>query len=221
MEWAKLHTRYYSDPKIAALDDSAEVMFVRSLAFSGERETGGFVPEAVVPGLARSRRHAKSVSALIASRLWTATDGGYQITRWHDWQEELELLAARRAADRERKRRERARKNSQVTPQSRDVSTDSHVTVRALEKEEEKYPPNPPQAGGHDGSHPNCRQCGTNPRGPSPPEPPSDAARHPSARPPAEAEQAAGLQPRRKPARGDTVTRLAAQARAAIHQEDR
>lgn len=40
-------------------------------------------------------------------------------------------------------------------------------------------PPNPPQGGGngspHDGSHPNCRQCGTNPRGPKPPPSPHPA----------------------------------------------
>lgn len=37
----------------------------------------------------------------------------------------------------------------------------------------EKLPPNPPQAGGkgaHRGQHPNCRACGTNPRGPAPPD---------------------------------------------------
>lgn len=45
-------------------------------------------------------------------------------------------------------------------------------------------PPTPQQAGGrtsqHDGTHPNCRPCGTNPRGPKPP--PPAAADHPANR---------------------------------------
>ena len=109
MEWVKLFASYYRDPKILALPDAdAEMLFVRSLGYSGEQETGGFIPEHALPALTRRRRYANSVAALEAQNLWTRVDGGWQITRWHDRQEELEKLAARRTADRERKRRQRA-----------------------------------------------------------------------------------------------------------------
>lgn len=56
--------------------------------------------------------------------------------------------------------------------------------------------------------HLSCRACGTNPRGQPPP---SDAARHPSARPAREVLAANGT-----PASEDTVRAIAAQARQAI-----
>lgn len=109
MEWVKLYAAFYRDPKIMALPDSdAEMLFVRSLGYAGEQETSGFIPERVLPALSRKRRYGNSVAALETQGLWTRVTGGWQITRWHDRQEELEKLAARRAADRERKRKQRA-----------------------------------------------------------------------------------------------------------------
>lgn len=138
MDWVKLHTRFYVDPKVASLPDAdTELMFLRGLAYAGDQETSGFIPESAVGLLARRRRHAACVKALVASGLWTTVPGGYRITRWDDRQEELETLARRRAADRERKRRQRASEKSSPQPMSRDTSADSPRDVRALEGEEE------------------------------------------------------------------------------------
>lgn len=116
MEWVKLATRYYTDPAVASLDEAAELAFVRSIAYCGAEETGGFIPERVVPSFFRRRRYSAAVQAIQAQGLWeSATDDrgepGYRIRRWDDWQAELDAIAQRRAADRERKRAERARKN--------------------------------------------------------------------------------------------------------------
>jgi hypothetical protein len=73
-----------------------------------------------------------------------------------------------------------------------------------------KEPPNPPPGGGHDGSHPNCRACGTNPRGPSPPPVPT-----PTPPPFRQVHEVNG-----KPARGKTVRAIADQARQAITREN-
>lgn len=139
-----LSTRYYLDPDVASLPDAdTELLFVRGIAYAGAEDTGGFIPEAIVPSLIRRRRHAAAVEALVARSLWLPASGdrgqpGYRIARWQEWQEELEALERRRAADRERKRRERARqaaetaepprkrgrprKKPQVKNTSRDVS---------------------------------------------------------------------------------------------------
>jgi hypothetical protein len=112
-------------------------LFVRGLAYCGAEETGGFIPTEIVPSLIRRRRHGAAVEALVARSLWVVASGdrgqpGYRVTRWEDWQEELEALARRRAADRERKRRERASKQNgrvdghekqQFKGMSRDMST--------------------------------------------------------------------------------------------------
>jgi hypothetical protein len=113
VEWVKLRTSFYRDPKVMGLPDAeSELLFIRSLAFAGEQETHGFIPEHVLPALARKRRYDNSVRALLAQNLWQAGDGGYWITRWDENQDELEKLAARRAADRERKRKQRATERS-------------------------------------------------------------------------------------------------------------
>lgn len=152
MEWVKLSTRYYLDTAVASLPDAeTELLFVRSLAYSGAEETGGFIPEVIVPSLIRRRRYGAAVEALVARSLWVPSTGdrgqpGYRITRWEDWQEELDVLARRRANDRERKRKQRQaeRESAQVNAMSRDMSTDCHVTVRTLEREEEKDKELPP-----------------------------------------------------------------------------
>ena len=71
--------------------------------------------------------------------------------------------------------------------------------------------PQPPASGGHDGSHPNCRACGTNPRGVPPPPP-----RLPTP-PPVDQAIAAARGSSGRPLRGDAVTSRAAAARAALH----
>lgn len=127
MEWVKLSTRYYLDPAVAGLPDAdAELLFVRALAYAGAEETGGFIPEAVIPSLCRRRRWRPLAEAIAASSLWAPGRDdlcrpGYQVSRWQDWQEELEALARRRASDRDRKRRERERRavDNQGPPRKR------------------------------------------------------------------------------------------------------
>lgn len=144
MDWVKLHTRYYADDRIEALPDAdTELMFVRGLARAGELARAGFIPEDSLPRLARRRRYAASVSALLASGLWTRIDGGYQITGWDHWQDALDALAGRRAADRERKRRQRATEREQTrqpTPSrdNRHPSRDMSRDVTAPEGEEDQ-----------------------------------------------------------------------------------
>jgi len=212
VDWVKLSARYYLDRAIAQLDDAGEVMFTRALAYAGDQETGGFIPVGMLHVFSRSRRYEATAGALAAAGLWLPSRGGYQITRWEEWQSELEAIARRRSADRDRKRRERAAVKAQLNGMSRDESTDSPLdSLSSLRSgtggiESKTDPPYPPQAGGHAGQHPNCRACGTNPRGPTSPTPT-----------PPPFEQVHRVNG--KPARGDTVHGLAAKARAAINQE--
>lgn len=128
-DWVKLATRFYADPKIAALDDAAELMFVRGLARAGEEQAEGFIPEHALAELARRRRHATLVDALVNAGLWAPVPGGYQIVRWSDWNGELDALARRRAADRERQRKRRAADKS-VSRDKPDMSRDSSQMSR-------------------------------------------------------------------------------------------
>lgn len=133
MDWVKLAVRYYADPKIATLDESAELMFVRGLARAGEEAAEGFIPEHALPELARRRRHAALVDALVNAGLWSPVPGGYQIVRWSDWNGELDALARRRAADRERQRRRRAAERSKNSGHV--TNGNGHVTPETLSRD--------------------------------------------------------------------------------------
>ena len=123
MDWVKLSSRYYLDPDVASLPDAdTELGFVRSLAYAGAQETQGFIPVSIAPSLFRRRRYQAAVDALVAASLWVPVRGdrdqlvGWRIARWEDWQQELEAIARRRAADRDRKRRERAARDTKAKP---------------------------------------------------------------------------------------------------------
>lgn len=142
MHWAKLAVRYFLDPKIRGmrgdLADAAEVMFVRSIAWAGELGQAGFIPEQDVELLTRRRRYADVVEVLISLGLWETVPGGYRVVRWTDWNGELDALARRRAADRERQRRRRERLTSASRDASRDVSRDVTRTEGEEEKDQEQ-----------------------------------------------------------------------------------
>lgn len=170
MDWVKLATRYYLDSAIANLPDAdCEVMFTRGLAYAGDEEKGGFIAAGVLPALCRIRRYEACAETLVRAGLWLPTRGGYQVAHWEEWQSELDAITRRRSADRERKRRERADKKAQLNGMSRDMSEDGHADSPHLESK--KDTPKSPRSGDHRGQHKNCRVCGTNPRGPSPPTP--------------------------------------------------
>lgn len=168
MHWAKLAVRYFLDPKIRGmrgdLADAAEVMFVRSIAWAGELGQAGFIPEQDVELLTRRRRYADVVDVLISLGLWETAPGGYRVVRWTDWNGELDALARRRAADRERQRRRRER----LARASRDASRDDSRDVTRTEGEEDKEPK---QLGG---------ESATGDRASRDSQPPRTCAKHPN-----------------------------------------
>jgi hypothetical protein len=140
--WVKVAVRYWCDPKVAALPDAdTELMFVRSVASDHAKRAGGFIPESALPELARRRRYAACVDNLVSSGLWSRVDGGYQITRWADWQNELDALEKRRAADRDRKRAKRADERASRTDTRagvRGLSADASAEVQTVEGERDR-----------------------------------------------------------------------------------
>lgn len=177
VDWVKLAQRYYLDPAIRGVDgdlgDAAEVMFTRGLARAGEVGQHGFIPEQDVALLTRRRRYAAVVRVLTQSGLWTVVPGGYQIARWSDWQDHLDALTRKRAADRDRQRRRRAAAHN-GSPLSRDPSRDVTAVEGEGEREKEggyssvgKSPPStgdpqpPPQTCNRhpDGTDDPCRSC--------------------------------------------------------------
>lgn len=130
MFWVKLLTGYHRDMAIATGDDAMEVMFTRGLAYCGEAESGGFIPDVIIPSLTRKPLQAMKIADRIAATgLWEKTTQkkakGYEVINWHIHQKELEVLVERRKRDADRKRKVRAQERHVSAGLSADTSADS------------------------------------------------------------------------------------------------
>jgi hypothetical protein len=112
----------------------AVAMFITGLSYAREHLTDGFLPDKFVTscGLFQS---PVSVAKALSSRgvhLWHRTRGGYRIHDYHDWNAKASEIKRKKAADRERKRRERQEKKGLFHRVDATVSTlDSTRTSRA------------------------------------------------------------------------------------------
>jgi hypothetical protein len=134
--YVKLFFSYYDDVALAALDDSAEVMFTRGMAWSGRAKTKGFIPTTKLLELTRKTNQAAAVKVAnsLCRRIrdkqgpWEKADGGYIIRNFERIQEELITLQNKRDQDaaRQRAKRERDRQSQET---SRDTSRDRPTDV--------------------------------------------------------------------------------------------
>lgn len=136
MDWVKLSTRYYDDPKVIAAGPEAEVLFTRALAYCGAHETDGVILDAALGRLMR-RGARKAAERLVSVGLWCVIPGGWVIVSWADWQTTAERIQADRAAARERQRRSRDRKKNDGHGVSRVTHGVTHAEVTVAEVEEE------------------------------------------------------------------------------------
>jgi hypothetical protein len=153
VDWFKASAKYPDDPAIQKVGETGEVLFMRSLAYSANADTDGFIPETQLPRFGLPRI-ADRVARLVGAGLWDKADGGYQIRNWWVWQSELYAAERKRQKEANRKRTERAVSSGR--------STDSPRIVGGLEEEKETTPLPPAQRGEScTGQHENCRGCGS------------------------------------------------------------
>jgi hypothetical protein len=85
--YAPLSARYYKDDALATAGESAELLFVRGLAFCAEMLNDGFISDIqldrfVGVGLTSIKRRAEK---LVENGLWEREEGGYRVTAWAKW----------------------------------------------------------------------------------------------------------------------------------------
>lgn len=151
--WFKVTSNYHEDEGIATVDDAAEVMFVRGLAYCRRAKTGGYIPESALHTLTRHPEQAKSIATQLTRKnrrtkepgLWIKVKGGYEVRSWAVHNDAADKLEERRKSDRERqqRRRETNRRRSEGVSQpvaglSRDLSRDESRDVTDPEKEREE-----------------------------------------------------------------------------------
>ena len=200
MPWVRFDDQFTIHRKVDGLSDTAFRLHVAAIFWCARNLTDGFVPEGdLVIVSARLRAPARFAAECVARNLWhTARDrcdspgcpasarapeaecfdsasAGWFIHDYFVFQPRRERVLRDREMKAEAGRiggiasgqtRRSGRKRSKPKAKPKQ---DASLLV------EHPYPypkgsPQPPASGGHDGSHPNCRACGTSPRG-KPPDP--------------------------------------------------
>lgn len=100
MAWVRIHDGAMTHPKIVGLSDGSFRGWVWGLSYSQMHLTDGFIPTAAMD--AKTRRAS---SDLVKAGLWKASDGGYQIHDYGDWNETRDVVRAKQQKARDRQRR--------------------------------------------------------------------------------------------------------------------
>ena len=201
MPWFQVDDDFPTHPGVLATSLAARGLWATAGAWCSKRLTD-VVPSHVLVSFGST---PELVAELVTAKVWTRTRGGYRFT-----QQSLCKIPDKGTVDNQR-RMKTNRQNRWREGQRRravDAST-GHLQDRlpgSITNTSKELPPNPPQAGGHRGQHPNCRACGTSPRG-RPPEPPATPM-------PPPVEDVIAVNGR--PLRGAPVKAIADQARQAM-----
>lgn len=84
--WAKLYRNYLDDPDLMEAGIEAELLFVRSLAWAKDENTGFIHRGSLIRlGLGLSNPN-QSAEALVACGIWSVTDNGWLLSNWSEYQ---------------------------------------------------------------------------------------------------------------------------------------
>lgn len=126
MGWVTLDDNFPDHPKTLAAGRVAAYVFIVSLCYCRKFHTGGFVPSTALPTLGATKGHAQ---ALVASGLWDAVDGGWQV---HGYAERYDDTTAKeRAEERRRQKQEAGRRGGIASWQSRSASSRTEAGASA------------------------------------------------------------------------------------------
>jgi hypothetical protein len=111
--FAPLSARYYQDSAIAAIDERAEMLYVRGLAFCADMLSDGFISDTqlvqfVGVKMRDAPRRAERLGSAVTDdgdTLWRRDDerGGWWVTAWCKWNRSAAEIADKRMKDAERK----------------------------------------------------------------------------------------------------------------------
>lgn len=116
MPWAKFDDRFPSNRKIALLSDRAFRLYVTAVCWSAENSTDGVIEREELRLIASYRGVNRAVTELIERGLWIATDDGWCIHDFLDYNPSREQVLVARKTNAARQERFRQRKNGTPSP---------------------------------------------------------------------------------------------------------
>lgn len=102
MPYAQIHTQAIRHRKVLSLSAPAFRLWVAGHCYCQEHLSDGFVPVVALVALGVPVKQTW-VRELLVQGLWHATDLGYQVHDWRDWNATREQVETRRKAARDRK----------------------------------------------------------------------------------------------------------------------
>ena len=113
MAWLNLDDKMRRHPKVAPLSDRAHRLLINLIGHCSEFLTDGVVDNSSLRREMRSiLAQDRHVRELISAGLLHKNGDGYQIHDWDDWNRSAAEIKGKRAADAERQRRFRERRNA-------------------------------------------------------------------------------------------------------------
>ena len=115
MAWGRLDDSFYDHPKTLRIwrkCPGAVGLHARAISYCAKHQTDGYIMAEIVNGLSPLQRdREEQVKALIEEQAWYESEDDFAVHDYLDYNPSKEETEAKRAADRDRKREQRARKN--------------------------------------------------------------------------------------------------------------
>ena len=166
MTWVKVDSGFPNHPKFLAIGDDGLALWVRALAHCNQYLTDGFVSDAILPSLTRSRRPADVALKLISITpgytvgLWSRVPGGYRFHDYHDYQPTRDQVLDKKSKAKEsgklggeksgETRAEIAKKAKRFPSRPFKGQVDQPLNPGPIRSDPvpQKIPPSPPPSGG-------------------------------------------------------------------------
>lgn len=108
MRWVRVDVDALDHPKFLALDPEAVVLWLYGLGYCARQLTDGHIPAAILRRLGALQDPDRAAAQLMEAGLWDATDDGYVVHDYLDYQPSRERVLNDRERARERQKRRRS-----------------------------------------------------------------------------------------------------------------
>lgn len=125
--WIRVSVRFFSHRKAVKAGDAACMLHLAAIAYAREQMTDGDIDVDVLRRLTTHARPKDLAAKLVEVGLWSATQDGYVIHDYADWNPTRAEIESRRGHERDKKRKQRG--IDSVVPEGQ--GRDSHAGARA------------------------------------------------------------------------------------------
>ncbi len=129
MPWVKFDDQFTAHRKVCGLTDAEFRLHVEAIFWCARNLTDGLVADSELELVTRLRQARKHAAGLVVRGVWVATDGGWRIHDYLEYQPPKERVIADRQAQAERQRKWRERRNGVTDTVTNDVTNGGSSSV--------------------------------------------------------------------------------------------